>query len=141
MSARAFEAPEGSDALHERVHREAPSNRQNSEFPDWHPDLNGPHWQPTGGPNGTPFSVAIGRPGSPPKSDKENELLELYRREMETADQIIIPDDEDDDEEEAGPPHRDPVEGSTLRRKIGTTATGWEVWLDDSMCFPILFRS
>jgi hypothetical protein len=130
MSAKAFETPEGSDAIHEAPSGPGPD----IEFPDWHPDLNGPHWQPTGGPNDTPFSIAIVRPGSPPKSERENKLLELYRREMENADQIIIPDDE---EEEAGPPHRDPDEGSTTPRKIGTIATGWEVWLDDSMFLPI----
>ena len=138
MSAKAFEAPEGFDAIHEGVYREAPCDRQNSELLDWHPDLDGPHWQPTGGPNGTPFSIAIGTPGKI-LSDQEKELWESYRREMENAHQIIIPDDEEEAGEEAGPPHRDPVEGSTIRRKMGTTATGWEAWLDDSMCVQFNF--
>jgi hypothetical protein len=99
---------------------------------DWQPDLSGPHWQPTGGPNGEPLSIAIGRPASPPKTEEQRKIFEIYQQEMENAEQMIIPDDEEDEVEE-GPPHRDPPEGSKMPRKLGTTATGWEVWLDESM--------
>lgn len=149
MSAETAETAEGHDAIQGSAADEAQRDRPaatstlgpgpDPNFPNWQPDLNGPHWQPTGGPNGAPFSIAIGRPGSPAKSQKEEEQLQSIRRELENSDQIILPDDEEDEELETdngGPPHRDPIEGAKTPRKIGTTATGWEVWLDDgsSMC-------
>jgi len=104
------------------------------EFPDWHPDFNGPHFQPTGGPNGTPFSIAIVRPGTGHDSSEEKQRTKLYQRELAGAYQSIIPDDEDDDEIQ-GPQHHDPILGSAVPRKLGETETGWEVWLDHSRLF------
>lgn len=100
------------------------------EFPEWHPNLSGPHYQPTGGPNGTSFSIAIGRPGAPPPTDDEENLFRLYEKEIANACQMIIPDE--DEKPEDGRPHRDPVGDSKFPRKLGATATGWEVWLDES---------
>jgi hypothetical protein len=103
------------------------------DFPDWHPDLSGPHLQPNGGPNGTAFSIAIGRPGIE-TDNKERQRIELYQRELADAYQSIIPDDERH-EKIQGPPHHDPIHGSFFPRKFGMTETGWEAWLDDSRFF------
>lgn len=104
------------------------------DFPDWHPDLNGPHFQPTGGPNGTALSIAIVRPGIDPNNKEERERIELYQTELAAAYQSSLPDDEED-EKIQGPPHRDPTLGSSFPRKLGMTGSGWEIWLDDSRFF------
>jgi hypothetical protein len=98
------------------------------DFPDWYPDLNGPHWQPTGGPNGEGFCIAIMTPGRI-LTGEEQARLDSYDEELANAYQIIIPDEN----QEEGPPHRDPVGAAKTPRKLGNTETGWEMWDDDSM--------
>jgi hypothetical protein len=101
----------------------------NPEYPDWHPDLAGPHFQSTGGPNGTAFSIAITRPGSAPKTDEENQKLQQWRHEMENPPQML--EEGENDEEVA--PHRNPTEesASPQPRHLGMTTSGrWEAWLE-----------
>jgi hypothetical protein len=42
MSAHVSETLEGSDTVPRGAHREVPRPGSDPEFPDWHPDLNGP---------------------------------------------------------------------------------------------------
>jgi len=106
-----------------------PSEKSTVGPVDWRPDLRGEHFQPTGGSNGAPFSIAIVRPGTPPKTEEEIQKIEQWRQEMEDPPQML---DASENGEEA-PPHRDPIEGSTSPqpRKLGmTNSKHWEAWLD-----------
>lgn len=103
---------------------------QDPEFPD----LNRPHWQPTWGPNGEGFCIAIMTPGRILTKEEQAEF-DLMNEELANAEQIIAP--ADDDEAKEGPPHRDPVGTAKTPQKLGNTATGWEAWIDEGL-FPLL---